>query len=277
MAGIAEASATAVDAKFLINDESFMDELKELKKLRSFLTHEAVSFDPGPSFFNVMQFSRSGRLPDPEQWTELEGYKRYLFGLLTEPLRRKFLAQDIPRWLSIVTASLVVLALVSLAWAVNTFADLTVEERGGNYYIILPYYLFWLLSLGAIGAIAFIVMNALSVQQDATFDLSNQQLMILRIVVGALFGLVLTLPFGFAEFVAFVKEIKNGSSPDTGHTEQAILLLLPFVLGFSTSLVIMILNKLMDGVQAFFGRGKEPREPADQNTVTTPGDPARTR
>ncbi len=33
-----------------------------------------------------------------------------------------------------------------------------------------------------------------------------------------------------------------------------MLLLLPFVLGFSTSLVIMILNRLVGAVQAFFGK-----------------------
>jgi hypothetical protein len=40
------------------------------------------------------------------------------------------------------------------------------------------------------------------------------------------------------------------------------LLLLPFVLGFSTSLVIMILNRVIVGVQAFFGTTKEAALPA---------------
>jgi hypothetical protein len=54
--------------------------------------------------------------------------------------------------------------------------------------------------MGAIGSVAFIGMNALSVQQDVTFDLNNDRLMVLRIVLGALFGIVLTLPFGFTQF-----------------------------------------------------------------------------
>jgi hypothetical protein len=33
-----------------------------------------------------------------------------------------------------------------------------------------------------------------------------------------------------------------------------MLLLLPFIVGFSTSLVVVIMNRLVDGVQAFFGR-----------------------
>jgi hypothetical protein len=124
---------------------------------------------------------------------------------------------------------------------------------------VLPFYLFWLISLGAIGSVAFIGMNALSVQQDITFDLGNKRLMLLRIVLGAMFGLVLSLPFGFQSFIDFVGSIflvgahRAAPSGLPTVTKQAILLLLPFILGFSTSLVITILNRLVDAVQAFFG------------------------
>jgi hypothetical protein len=46
---------------------------------------------------------------------------------------------------------------------------------------VLPFYLLWLMSLGATGAVAFIGTNVLSVQEDATFDLTNTRLMALRI------------------------------------------------------------------------------------------------
>jgi hypothetical protein len=36
--------------------------------------------------------------------------------------------------------------------------------------------------------------------------------------------------------------------------ERAIMLLLPFILGFSTTLVIMILNRFVEAVQSFFGK-----------------------
>jgi hypothetical protein len=85
--------------------------------------------------------------------------------------------------------------------------------------------------------------------------------MILRIVLGSLFGLVLTLPFGYDDFVRFCMSL-NGSSvttstaTDASHvTNQAIMLLLPFVMGFSNSLVIMVLNRMVSAIQAFFGQG----------------------
>src|SRR5258708_29306315 len=79
----------------------------------------------------------------------------------------------------------------------------------------------------------------------------------LRITLGALFGLVLTLPFGFTGFRDFIAGLSGlplpGSDPPKV-TTQAMLLLFPFILGFSTSLVIMVLNRLVDAVQAFFGK-----------------------
>jgi hypothetical protein len=56
-------------------------------------------------------------------------------------------------------------------------------------------------------------------------------------------------------FVNFCRNIVAGKlDGDVQLSSQAIMLLLPFVLGFSTSLVIMILNRLLDAVQAFFGK-----------------------
>jgi hypothetical protein len=139
------------------------------------------------------------------------------------------------------------------------------------------------MSLGAIGSIAFIGMNALSLQEDITFDLTNSRLIVLRIALGALFGLVLTLPFGFQEFLGFCKFIVGGSGTSENSelqgvqaptvTAQAAMLVLPFILGFSTSLVILILNRFVDAVQGFFGRrtegGGESHPPrADGPTVT---------
>jgi hypothetical protein len=142
-------------------------------------------------------------------------------------------------------------------------------------------YLIWLATLGAVGALAFIGMNALSIQDDITFDLTNTRLMLLRVTLGALFAVVLTLPFGYAEFVTFCARVAQPFQqllvkPDSVSTEasvltkQAIFLLLPFVLGFSTSLVILILNQIIEAAQTFFGRRSNP--PAVPPPRVTPRD-----
>ena len=115
------------------------------------------------------------------------------------------------------------------------------------------------MSLGALGAVAFIGMNALSVQSDVTFDLSNTRLAFLRITLGALLGAVLTLPFGIDAFKQFAFLAANPTAPDDPSFDTSgLLLLMPFILGFSTSLVILVLNRLVEAVQGFFGKPSVP-------------------
>jgi hypothetical protein len=241
--------------KLEINDLQFMKDLRHLKELRSFLIREAINISPSDSNplsfgkLNLLQYSPNGRAPSEGEWSDVEFHTQTLFGLLTDPLRRRYILGGIPMWVSGLPILFSLLALGALLGATRTYGSLQ-----------LLCYLAWLMSMGAVGSIAFVGMNALSVQQDITFDLNNRRLMILRIALGALFGLVLTLPFGLDGFRQFISGITKEGSPIDGAiipksvTIQTMLLLLPFILGFSTSLVIMILNRLVDAVQAFFGK-----------------------
>jgi hypothetical protein len=113
----------------------------------------------------------------------------------------------------------------------------------------------WTALLGAIGAIAFLSMNTLSIQKDITFDVTNRSLLAVRIVLGSLFGFFLSMPFGFYSFVTFWDSLAHGT-PTLGATNfsfETALILLPFVLGFSTSLVILVLNRFVESITVFFG------------------------
>jgi hypothetical protein len=205
-----------------------------------------------------LQYSPEGRPPTQEEWAEVELHTQTLFRLLNDPLRKRFMLGQIPMWMATLALILAVIAVAALIGSAVTFHLTSGSATVG--IDTLPCYLIWLTSLGALGSVAYIGMNALSVQEDITFDPTNRRLMVLRITLGALFGLVLTLPFGFAQFIEFIRFILNGppeGGADSGKlTVQAALLLLPFILGFSTSLVIMILNRLVDAVQAFFGKSE---------------------
>jgi hypothetical protein len=242
-----------------ISDYYFMRDLKRLRELRSFLIQEAVGRPDVRLEFGSLNQLRSattsrGREPTKDEWTQVERLTQSLFELLTPPLRRRFLLGEIPTWIGWVTAALALLAVVTLVAAV------VVQNARQDFNAIattMPFYLVWLVSLGAIGSVAFIGMNALSVQQDVTFDLSNRRLLMLRIILGSLFGLVLTLPFGYEAFKDFIAAVVSNKpiDPKSGSiSTPAMLLLLPFVFGFSTSVVIMVLNRFVDGLQAFFGK-----------------------
>jgi hypothetical protein len=217
------------DAANEIGDKQFMDDLGKLKELRSFLIEQAVQLKPGEaaamSFgkLNLLRWRIDGRMPTQEEWTALEGLTQDLFRHLSDPLRRRFLYSRLPWWIPRLVGAL----------GLTAFA--------------------------AIGSVSFIGMNALSVQDDATFDVSNSKLLTLRVLLGALFGAVLTLPFGLGGFSHLIESLVGaGANPLTSSaptlTTNTLILLLPFVLGFSTSLVIMILNQCIDAISVLFGK-----------------------
>jgi hypothetical protein len=275
----------------IINDADFISDLKRLRELRSFFLQEAVIVERDSTALRfgklnmlrsplpMEESARPSRAPTEDEYDAVESHWQTLLSLLTPALRRRFVLGAIPQYLAWTPIGFAVIALSSLYFAISEYgnASAVAKAQGAVTLLsigvaVLPYYLLWLMSLGAIGALAFIGMNALSLQEDITFDLTNSRLILLRITLGSLFGLVLTLPFGFEGFLVFCRSITEGTGSgkvdNPGWTLQAILLLLPFVLGFSTSLVILILNRAVDAVQSFFGRTQPP---PNQSQAQTPG------
>ena len=285
-----KAAALGKPTEFDISDPFFMQDLAKLRELRSFLIREAVKLnspDKGCLSFgelNLLRYKNNGRAPNENEWAQVEFHTQSLFSLLTDPLRRRFILGGIPWWASGLPLVFAAIALISLLLVFVILYVFYVDIAPG--VLILPFYLIWLMSLGAMGAIAFVGMNFLSVQEDVTFDLTNTRLMVLRISLGALFGLVLTLPFGFQDFVAFRDSIaaiggfshEPGDTSTSGVTKQALMLLLPFILGFSTSLVILVLNRFVEAVQGFFGKpsGGIPAKPGSNEPPISATPPAAT-
>jgi hypothetical protein len=280
----------ACDLNFAINDETFCTYVTRLKNLHNFLYQEAVPVADTAALemgnLNVLYLHPDGRPATVREWNQVEKQTQALFLLLTPALRRKFLMGGTPSMVAWLPVHFLGLAAFSLFFAV-----ITVQSDWPIFWMFLVY-LIWLATLGAVGALAFIGMNALSIQDDITFDLTNTRLMLLRVALGALFAVVLTLPFGYAEFVTFCARVAQPFQqllvkPDSASTEasvltkQAVFLLLPFVLGFSTSLVILILNQIIEAAQTFFGRRSNPpavpppRVPPGDDVSYTGGPPSR--
>lgn len=275
---VSEVLKSKTEPANLISDMRFLDEFGNLTSLRMFLLSEAVEIKVDDvhllSFgkLNLLKYSEQGRLPTVDEWNDLDDRSRRLFSYLNEPLRKRYALSQTPKliaWLPIVLVILALVSLVSAILAGYVFGSSPVFIIGVRFVS----YLIWLLCLGAIGAIAFISMNALSIQNDVTFDLTNRRHLAVRIVLGALFGLVLSFPFGFGSFLDFCISVTQGGGSDlqaaplpgavgattTGDdardliTLEAALLLLPFILGFSTSLVILVLNRFVESISIFFG------------------------
>lgn len=246
--------ADAADWK--IADFRFMQRLKRLQDLQDFLLAETVKIDAADAYLtgnlNLLHASENGRMPSMQEWHDLEASTQKLFGYINGDLRRKFLLGQAPKLIVILPGAFLALALASLIAAI---------------YFHLPSffcYLAWMISLGAIGAVSFISVNTLSIQTTATFDINNRRLILVRVVLGSLFAVVLSIGFGYPTFLSFLEQIStlgNPSAPVDARLTQAgadlvrntVLLLLPFLLGFSTTLVIGVLNRLVESAGIFFG------------------------
>ena len=243
-----------------IGDRQFMDDLTQLKSLRSYMIRQAKSAQAGTielGNLNLLHFDERGRSPTFFEWSELEHKSNDLYQHLSEADRRRFLYGQIPRFVIRTAGALGCVALGALATTVimtHLLGDQPVS-------FVFMAFLTWAAALGGVGSIAFIGMNALAVQEDATFDITNEKLLGLRVMLGALFAVILTLPFGYGAFKVFIWDLLTQRSETeliTALATKSLLLLLPFILGFSTTLVIMILNQFVEAIQTFFGRRGSP-------------------
>jgi hypothetical protein len=250
-------SSTPDDDLNAIRDSRFMNQFANLTSLKTLLLTQGVRIReedaPLLSFgmLNHLRYDEKGRLPTVEEWEQLDKRSQKLFSYLDDGLRKRFELSQTANLIAGLPVLLIFVALLFVALLSLITAIFAVDRN----LLLLGCYVLWTALLGAIGAIAFLSMNALSIQSDVTFDLTNKSLLAVRIVLGSLFGVVLSIPFGFYSFITFFESIARGT-PALGATNfslEAALLLLPFVLGFSTSLVILVLNKFVESITVFFG------------------------
>jgi len=240
-----------------IRDSRFTNQFATLTSLKTLLLTQGVRIReedaPLLSFgkLNHLRYDEKGRLPTLDEWEQLDKHSQRLFGYLDEGLRKRFELSQTANLIAGLPVLFIFVALLLVALLSLTTAMFAVDRN----LLLLGCYFFWAALLGAIGAIAFLSMNALAIQKDITFDLANKSLLAVRIVLGSLFGVFLSMPFGFYSFVTFWESIAHGTpAPGAANFSfEAALLLLPFVLGFSTSLVILVLNRFVESITVFFG------------------------
>jgi len=259
----------------VIDDEWFITNLKQLRALSTYVVHEGIHVEvkDGVDPLDLRTLNRlraprgpseRGRSPKNMEWEAVDLHRRLLFGSLSTAQRRRFSLSTVPAVLAWLPLVLGCVAFLSMIFAVVT-AQHPISAGTG----VFIFYLIWLMSLGAIGSITFIGLYVLSAQEDVSFDIANWQLIVLRIELGALFALVLTLPFGFQAFMDFCADIRaaighaaqvlataqsataptmagqTATGESWGRWTEALTLVAPFMFGFGTSLVSLVLNRMI--------------------------------
>jgi hypothetical protein len=142
--------------------------------------------------------------------------------------------------------------LNTLITKVQSHVDFPLSANPGSTYVHLVAVITfcgWSFYLGKAGAAASLALNLLALQKDAAFDITEPSLVNARIMTGGVFAFVLSLAVGippYRDFLSSLIEAKDNAF------ERSLLILLPFVFGFSTNLVIAILHQFVGAVQTFF-------------------------
>ncbi|MGO6784019.1 hypothetical protein ACC718_32830 [Rhizobium ruizarguesonis] len=264
-----------------ISDETFFVHVSRLKALRTFLSQSAVPYRPSTSEHLTigkiyeLQYDKNGRAPRASEWDYVDSQIQEIYTILNVSQRKAFMATETPWLVPILALVLLILGLTDLLILV------AINTLGWNNPLIFGGYVLFSTSLGALGALGSLSLNAILVPQtDIQFDTTNKRLVATRIIAGALFGCILSLPFGYGSFRFFIISYNtftgSGTQQQTPLTfAQGLLLLLPFVFGYSTSAILLVLQKFSEGLERFFGQsGRSPLEvrpaPADQNGEPPP-------
>jgi hypothetical protein len=259
-----------------IDDARFRGALRLLRNIQQVIVSENVKLDGDDQHLRLGNLqmldvhprrprndATRRRYPRPDEWQAVENKIIILARRLSDLQRRRVQLHMVAGFMLYGPIFLLGIAIV-LLWVTLSF---------GSELIFNVCFILWLATLGALGSAAFIYVNALSIQIDPDVDVTSPPMVMMRVLLGALFGMILALPFDYQSFLNFVKD------PTKLEAKEALLLLLPFVLGFSTPLVLLILNHLVQSVQTFFGVRPQPEaarsEPTPPNTDDRPVESAR--
>ncbi|MGD1046546.1 MAG: hypothetical protein ABR936_14660 [Bacteroidota bacterium] len=95
-------------------------------------------------------------------------------------------------------------------------------------------------STGLLGAIVYILFNVIGVISEKAFNLEDKYSNIVRLILGPIIGWVF--------YFSFAQNSFNGEN-----SQQQMLLLLPFLAGFSTRFVVGLINQALRAVELTLG------------------------
>jgi len=272
----------------LINDRRFNDQLEKIFALKSFLVQEEVvltaeqlaGVDLGP--LNNFEFGAAGRKPTQDEWKLLDEKFSSVCSCLDDELRQTFKISQLRvlwilpfKFLPFVFLFFTVIAVIAYAMNYHPFpepCDLCGPPGWGHDLSYLGITVVWAIAQGGLGACAYLAVQASAKKNGRERGLSNlfkESLALtdfnvkIRIILGSLFGFVL----GIAIAEPGLEAVSKGLRENIDAANYA-LIVAPFLLGFSTSLVLAILDRLVVSVRIFLGIGS----PAESPRTSAPQD-----
>ena len=253
------------DHNRVINDRRFIDQLSEIYKLKQFLFEEKVAFPPdqlgsidlGP--LNNLKYGPKGRSPTNEEWKLLDQKLSSLSSYLDDGLRQRLRIGQLGIFFGpMPLAFLLIAAIATIGYAVYPHF-LTYGSLGSDltYFVTM---VVWTITQGGLGACAYLAIQASTKKGSGTtasdllkesFDITDVNLLKIRIILGSLFAFILGIAVCLRALNSIDDALSNRDFKPS--VTDLALTLVPFLLGFSTNLVLAILDRLVESIRTFFG------------------------
>lgn len=247
-----------------ICDKRFAEQLREVQNLKQFLFEQKVKFDPtelgsidlGP--LNNLQFATTGRVPSLDEWKLLDQKISVLASYLSDDLRQKIRVRELSVFFDILPVVFLLATLGTVLYRFLYGAFFAKDTLLFNFSYLLSL-IVWTVAQGGLGACAFLGTRiatrrsekvAVDTLVDVT-DVTDESILRIRIVLGCLFGSLIGVPIGSLAFDKMGNAIYD-STLSLSPSDMA-LIVLPFMVGFSTNLVLAILERFVDSIKTFFG------------------------
>jgi hypothetical protein len=253
------------DADNSIGDTRFASQLKEVQDLKRFLFEEKVKFNPeqidsidlGP--LNNLRYRPHGRPPTADEWKLLDVKLSGLASYITDELRQKIRIRELGVYFGTIPLLFLVVAVAAIIYYFLYSKFLAIDSVGftASY---LGSLVVWTITQGGLGACAFLGTRvaikraagaSISEALQEGADITDRSVLKIRILLGCLFGFLLGLPFSALALDNLLKAMF--SLPVELNASGFAFIVVPFMVGFSTNLVLAILDRCVVSIRTFFG------------------------
>jgi hypothetical protein len=272
--GAAEATHLAGDDHTMsVNSQDFIDQLNEVRKLKKFLFDEKVnateeqykSFDLGA--LNNITYRAEGRLPNLNEWREVDEKFSALISCLDINLRRKLRVRELDFYFGRLPLALLFLGAASTT-AYMVYNKILDPNSTSSVVCFVLLLIIWTITQGALGACAFLgtsvistrtveVVDPKNAKEKPTvgdeIDITDPSVLKIRVLSGSLFAFLIGLPLAERALSAITDSLFDDPTKASVDVPKLSLVFAPFIIGFSTNFVLAVMNRVIASLQIMLG------------------------
>ena len=232
------------------------------------------------SGLNILTYNKNGRPPTIEEWNLLDQKFSVINSYLDNDLKTKYRIKELGTFFGTVPLMFLVFSTLSTVFLLIIINN--IKETGWLRDLsLISLYILWTMSQGGLGACAFIGTRLIArtvssemysssaagnrpLNEDSQsgvehVDLTDKNYLKMRIVLGSLFAFLLCFPISILSIISLNQYfIYNDDELKAAVNFEAIkndflMITIPFIVGFSTSLVLTVLSRFISAIQAIFG------------------------